>query len=497
MRRILNTVMFGRARRALTLRVGLVLLAAIVVSAYVGAAFERRALFRELERQGGRMAELLASNAANALFAFDYTALENTVQGFARDASVRFIEVKDKSGKVVKATGKPGDRDGLVVTRRDVMAGTEAVGTVQVGLSTESAEQSVREAVTLLLAREAVLAVVLFAMLVFLIRRLISRPIAKATGVLREIAAGDLTKRWEVMGQDELARMAAALNEMLGNFQSLITKVQQATLQTATASRQLAEGSEQLSRGAGEQASSLEETTATLEEMGSSIMQNAENTKQMEQMAVTGAKDAEDSGRSVQATVQAMQAIAERISIVEEIAYQTNLLALNAAIEAARAGDHGKGFAVVATEVRKLAERSQTAAKEISELAGSSVKVAERAGQSLVELVPAIQKTAALVQEVAAASREQSSGVGQINKAIAQVDQVTQRNAGAAQELSSTAAEMAAQADSLQSLVSFFRVGQGEESGVSLAGFSRLPATGERHATPRPTLPGGAMAAAA
>jgi methyl-accepting chemotaxis protein len=191
--------------------------------------------------------------------------------------------------------------------------------------------------------------------------------------------------------------------------------------------------------------------------MSGSIAQNAENGRQTEQMAVKGAHDAEEGGRAVSETIEAMRAIAEKISIIEEIAYQTNLLALNAAIEAARAGEHGKGFAVVATEVRKLAEKSQSAAKEISTLASSSVSVAERSGQVLKDLVPSIRKTADLVQEVAAASAEQSSGVAQVNKAMARVDQVTQRNASAAEELASTAEEMAAQAQALEQLVTFFQ----------------------------------------
>ena len=178
----------------------------------------------------------------------------------------------------------------------------------------------------------------------------------------------------------------------------------------------------------------------------------------MEQIATKGAQDAEEAGQAVLETVAPMQTIAEKISIIEEIAYQTNLLALNAAIEAARAGEHGRGFAVVATEVRKLAERSQAAAKEISALAGTSVKVAERSGQLLGELVPSIRKTAELVQEVTATSAEQASGVAQINRAMAQVDQVTQRNAAAAEELSSTSEELTTQAQALHGLMAFFRV---------------------------------------
>ena len=220
-----------------------------------------------------------------------------------------------------------------------------------------------------------------------------------------------------------------------------------------------------LSQGTSEQAASAEETTSSLEEMSASIQQNSDNSRQMEQVAAKGAREAEESGKAVNHTVDAMKSITEKIDIVDEIAYQTNLLALNAAIEAARAGEHGKGFAVVATEVRKLAERSQAAAKEISSLATDSVKVAENSGKLLDELVPSIKKTAELVQEVAAASREQSSGVAQINKAMAQVDQVTQRNASSAEELSSTAEELASQSEALLQLMNYFKVSG--DSGIS------------------------------
>jgi len=191
--------------------------------------------------------------------------------------------------------------------------------------------------------------------------------------------------------------------------------------------------------------------------MNASITQNAENSRKVEQVAEKGARAAEESGTAVQETVDAMTQIAAKISVIEDIAYQTNLLALNAAIEAARAGDQGRGFAVVAVEVRKLAERSQLAAKEIGDLAGKSVAVAQRSGQLLTELVPAIRKTAELVQEVTAACREQSAGVTQINRAMSQVDSVTQRNASSAEELSSTAEELAAQSEQLQQLMTFFR----------------------------------------
>jgi methyl-accepting chemotaxis protein len=203
--------------------------------------------------------------------------------------------------------------------------------------------------------------------------------------------------------------------------------------------------------------------------MSASITQNAENSRQTEQMALKGLKDAEASGKAVKETELAMNAIGKNTEIIEEIAYQTNLLALNAAIEAARAGEHGKGFAVVASEVRKLAERSQVAAKEIRQVAASSIDIASRSGRLLEELVPSIAKTAELVQEVSAASTEQSSGVNQINKAMSQVDEVTQRNASSSEELASTAEELAAQAEALMQMMAFFKTSDGDHGHMLLS----------------------------
>ena len=328
-----------------------------------------------------------------------------------------------------------------------------------------------------------IIAVIVAVLTAQVIARGVSRPVETMTTHLAEMAAGggDLTKRIEVKSTDEVGQMSSSLNAFLEKLEKIIIEVKGGASSISSAAQQVSSSSSSLSQGTSEQAASVEETTSSLEEMSASITQNSDNSRQMEVVATKGAREADDSGKAVKQTVDAMKSITEKINIIDEIAYQTNLLALNAAIEAARAGEHGRGFAVVATEVRKLAERSQVAAKEISSLATDSVKVAEQSGKLLDELVPSIQKTADLVKEVSAASREQSSGVNQINKAMSQVDQVTQRNASSAEELSSTAEELASQAEALAQLMAFFKT-TGQDAGA----FSFLHQGGSGTKTAKP-----------
>ena len=274
----------------------------------------------------------------------------------------------------------------------------------------------------------------------------------------KEVAGGNLTVQLvERSGNDELMR---SLSDMVAKLAEVVTDVKGASDNVAAGSQQMSSGSEELSQGASEQAAAAEEASAAMEEMSANIRQNADNALQTEKIAVKSAADAQDGGKAVAQTVQAMKEIAGKISIIEEIARQTNLLALNAAIEAARAGEHGKGFAVVASEVRKLAERSQKAAAEISELSCSSVEVAVKAGDMLTRMLPDIQRTAELVQEISAACKEQDSGAEQINKAIQQLDQVIQQNASSSEEMSATAEELASQSEQLQGTIGFFRIGE-------------------------------------
>ena len=270
------------------------------------------------------------------------------------------------------------------------------------------------------------------------------------------LAAGDLT--YAVRKRSEKDRLGMAWANMSAQLTKTIENARAASTSVSLAAQQLTSSSNVLSNGTAQQAASVEETTASLEQMSSSITQNADHSRDLEQMAMKGAQDADEAAASVYKTVSAMKTIADRIGIIQDIAYQTNLLALNAAIEAARAGEQGRGFAVVAAEIRRLAERSQTAAKQISEMTSSSLEVAGASGQKLAQLAPAIRRTAEVVQELAAASAEQAAGVGQMNRAMAQVDQVTQQNASASEQLSATAEELRQQAESLEQLLAFFKV---------------------------------------
>ena len=339
--------------------------------------------------------------------------------------------------------------------------------------------------------------IVIGAVAAFFLARSISQGLGEAVRIARAVAVGNLDETVEVSSQDEIGdlmkaletmvtnlrgsadvadaisngdltvnasrlsdedRLGIALEGMIAKLRSIVSQAGSAASNVAAGSQQLSASAEQMSQGSTEQAAATEEASSAMEEMAANVKQTAENALVTEKIAAQSAKDAEASGIAVGRAVDAMQTIAAKINIVQEIARQTDLLALNAAVEAARAGEHGKGFAVVASEVRKLAERSQAAAAEIGTLSGDTVKVAQEAGAMLSRLVPDIRKTAELVEEITAACREQDVGASQINQSIQQLDKVTQQNAAASEQVSGTSEELASQAEQLQSTISFFRI---------------------------------------
>lgn len=317
--------------------------------------------------------------------------------------------------------------------------------------------------------------IVLVFIVVFLVSMSITKPISFVSAAMENIAAGEIDAgslsdagssdtRKLLNRQDELGTLMVAMQDLSGSLGSIVNSIKTASTQVSSGSGQLSQMAQGLSQGSNEQAASIEELSASVEELASTIRQNADNTAQADSLSRRVAQNAEESGKAVSETVSSMKEIASKISIIEEIARQTNLLALNAAIEAARAGESGKGFAVVASEVRKLAERSQTAAGEINELSKRSTTVATEAGTRLAELVPDIKKTAELIQEISAASNEQSSGADQIAKGVTQMDQVVQQTASSSEELAATAEELSAQATKLVDVIGFFKTEAGQEA---------------------------------
>lgn len=342
----------------------------------------------------------------------------------------------------------------------------------------------------ILLAVSIILSIVVS---VWIIRSVLSS-IGRAREVVSAVSEGDLTVEIKNNSNDEIGELLEMMNRMVIKLKEVMSFVSTSSDNIASASIQMSSTSQAMSQGSQEQAASAEEISSSMEQMASNIQQNTDNAQQTEKIALKASDDMQEGSRSVINTVESMRKIADKISIIEEIARQTNLLALNAAVEAARAGDHGKGFAVVATEVRKLAERSQLAASEINELSTSSVSIADKSGKLLEQIVPNIQSTAKLVQEIAASSIEQNSGAGQVNSSIQQFNQVIQQNAAGAEQMAASSDELSSQAENLRAAIGFFKIDQNVLSKTVRKGNER--SIGKHQAyreAPRPAMHSGRM----
>jgi len=386
----------------------------------------------------------------------EQTLLEQVDKGAdAYQAAMRQLTALRASGANIEAMDKGikgADKtisEGLAKLQQEVIVQTRA--------ATEQTGEALVQAKRIAMVVSSV-AVVLMVALALVLSRVIVGPVREALSVVVRIAAGDLSGKVQATGRCEMGMLLSAMGDMQQRLKEVIGQARNAADALSSASEEVSATAQGLSHSSSEQAQRVEDSSSAIEQMNMLIEQNTENAKVTDGIASQAAEQAGKGGRAVTQTVSAMRSIADKIGIIDDIAYQTNLLALNAAIEAARAGEHGKGFAVVAAEVRKLAERSQVAAQEIGQVAKSSVGLAEEAGGLIEEIVPSINKTSDLVQEISAASSEQSAGVSQINTAMGQLSQVTQQTASASEELAATAEEMSGQAVQLQELMGFFKL---------------------------------------
>lgn len=380
----------------------------------------------------------------------------------------RFTSWEENSRKVVELTRETIDEN---IERRQLIADSEAgfsrmrgsidkLGEKQVARVEQKLEEldSAISATILVYIIVAAAFIVISVIVTLIVASRIATVMRQSADVATALSEGDFSVTLDVQRNDEVGQLADAISRMIDKLSEIVRDVQDASSTVAASSEELAGSAETLSQGATEQAAAVEEVSSAMEEMASSIGKNTESSGETEEIARHTASEARKGGIAVKKTVESMTQIADKISIIEEIARQTNLLALNAAIEAARAGEHGKGFAVVAAEVRKLAEKSGQAANEISELSSDSVEVATQAGQMLDSIVPNIEKTSELIQEIASASGEQNNGADEINKALQQMDNVVQANAGSSEEIASTAEEMSSQAVQLEKVMAFFKL---------------------------------------
>jgi methyl-accepting chemotaxis protein len=459
---------------------------------------QRRALVESLLSKGQGLASYVAQASWEPLLTFETTQLDAIVGDLNKERDVVFAFIHDSEGVALTSpsmsvnTAWPAVAEELaraasledlrraLKTRlaitefsTPITMGERTLGGVTVGMSEARISAATRRATVYVVAVNTLMFLALGAAILVGTQRIITRPLARIASVSQQIAEGDLRHAVEIDSADEVGRLGHGTNKMITDLRAIVGRIRVSAAVTAATAAEITGSSGHLSQSASEQASAVEEVSAAIEEISATIRQAAAQARSTEQFAVRAASTAKEGGDAVVDAVAAMRRIAEKVDFVDDIAYQTNLLALNAAIEAARAGQHGAGFAVVAAEVRKLAERSQAAAREISQLTTSSVAVVERAGEAISKLVPDIAATATLVEQITTASRANAETLAQINASTQQLGTLVQRVASAAQELEANSAGLNDQAGGLQESVESFRIG----------GDERVPAT---TATPPP-----------
>jgi len=460
-------------KHRMTTRFGLSLFVIITAILLIFGAYQYWQITTDSTQELQELAEIvtarLAKNLAVPLWNFDGTQVEDVIRSEMMEKRIvavvltgqhdrrQFVRQKQEDGTSQIVESSEALPENTLLTSQEIVKGTDFLGHLDIHVTRKlmQAEQRRKILETLVMI---VLIDVATLVLVVLVALRITRPLTDITSIANAIADGNLGQEITITSQDEVGHLANAFRTMIQKLHDVVSNVKVASDNVTSGSQQMSSSAAQMSQGAGMQAASIEEVSASMEQMVANIRQNTENAVQTEKVAIQAAEDAQQSGTAVAEAVNAIQQIAQKVAIIEDITRQTRMLSLNATIEAARAQEYGKGFAVVAAEVRALAERSQQAAAEITQLATSSVVVAENAGAMLLQLVPNIQYTAELVQEISAASREQNTGANQINRAIQQLDQVTQQNSATSEELASASEELAGQAEMLQQTIGFFRI---------------------------------------
>jgi len=488
-------------KNSLRTQIGLLLISLTTLVLLGSGAYQyiqiKKAKLAGLNHIAKSASERLSENLASPLWNLEEDAIDDILLSEMNEPEIAAILVKNQEQKVVY--GKQRDEQWKPAnTKKDLPFALpikhsheirkldELLGTVEVYASDHFLKQELRRELIGIITLIALLDIILLVGLSMTIQRLLKRPIHELLHIAQAVGRGDLTYHITMRQQNEIGQLAAAFQEMVNRLETTLCDVKSAADMVADGSMQMSSNAAQMSEGATAQAAAAEQVSSSMEEMAANIRQSADNAIETNHLATKAAIDARQSGEAVKEAVSAIQQIAKKIAMIEDISRQTRMLSLNATIEAARAQESGKGFAVVAAEVRSLAERSQMAAGEITDLTQAGVEIAERAGSMLTELVPVIQKTAELVQEITASAKEQDAGTAQINNAIQQLDRITQQNAASAEEIASTSEEFARQAEQLLQVIGFFTISQHDDQA---AAEKLAPSVAQKPATPPVAAP--------